>query len=92
MAVLHTTMGDIHFKLFGLECPRTVENFCTLARRGYYNGLTFHRVIKAFMIQTGDPTGKGTGGQSIWGTDFEDEFHPRLRHEKPFMVLFFPFV
>lgn len=52
-AVLHTSMGDIHIKLFGIECPRTVENFCTLSRRGYYNGLTFHRVIKAFMIQVG---------------------------------------
>ncbi|PIO64349.1 peptidyl-prolyl cis-trans isomerase, cyclophilin-type [Teladorsagia circumcincta] len=85
-AVIHTTMGDIRIRLFPNECPRTVENFSTHARRGYYNGLTFHRVIKSFMIQTGDPTGKGTGGQSIWGTDFEDEFHPRLRHDKPFKV------
>ncbi|VDM56400.1 unnamed protein product [Angiostrongylus costaricensis] len=85
-AVLHTTMGDIRIRLFPNECPRTVENFSTHARRGYYNGLTFHRVIKSFMIQTGDPTGKGTGGQSIWGADFEDEFHPRLRHDKPFKV------
>ncbi|KJH47928.1 peptidyl-prolyl cis-trans isomerase, cyclophilin-type [Dictyocaulus viviparus] len=85
-AILHTTMGDIRIRLFPNECPRTVENFSTHARRGYYNGLTFHRVIKSFMIQTGDPTGKGTGGQSIWGADFEDEFHPRLRHDKPFKV------
>ncbi|CAD6195588.1 unnamed protein product [Caenorhabditis auriculariae] len=85
-ATLHTTFGDIGIKLFGDECPKTVENFCTHARRGYYNGLTFHRVIKSFMIQTGDPTGKGTGGESIWGSDFEDEFHPRLRHDKPFKV------
>ncbi|KAK6050456.1 peptidyl-prolyl cis-trans isomerase, cyclophilin-type, partial [Cooperia oncophora] len=85
-AVIHTTMGDIRIRLFPNECPRTVENFSTHARRGYYNGLTFHRVIKSFMIQTGDPTGKGTGGQSIWGADFEDEFHPRLRHDKPFKV------
>lgn len=85
-AILHTSSGDIHMKLFGGECPRTVENFCTHARRGYFNGLNFHRVIKSFMIQTGDPTGKGTGGQSIWGADFEDEFHPRLKHDKPFMV------
>ncbi|VDO60754.1 unnamed protein product [Haemonchus placei] len=85
-AVIHTTLGDIRIRLFPNECPRTVENFSTHARRGYYNGLTFHRVIKSFMIQTGDPTGKGTGGQSIWGTDFEDEFHPRLRHDKPFKV------
>ncbi|CAI4232933.1 unnamed protein product [Auanema sp. JU1783] len=85
-AILHTSMGDIVMKLYGRECSRTVENFCTLSRRGYYNGLTFHRVIKSFMIQTGDPTGKGTGGNSIWGADFEDEFHPRLKHDKPFMV------
>uniref|UniRef100_A0A0N5AIS8 peptidylprolyl isomerase n=1 Tax=Syphacia muris TaxID=451379 RepID=A0A0N5AIS8_9BILA len=85
-AIIHTSYGDIHVKLFPNECPKTVENFCTHARRGYYNGLTFHRVIRSFMIQTGDPTGKGTGGQSIWGEDFEDEFHPRLRHDKPYMV------
>lgn len=63
-----------------------MENFCTHARRGYFNGLAFHRVIKSFMIQTGDPTGRGTGGESIWGQDFEDEFHPRLRHDKPYKV------
>ncbi|VDN95041.1 unnamed protein product [Brugia pahangi] len=85
-AVIHTSFGDIHIKLFPNECPKTVENFCTHARRGYYNGHTFHRVIKSFMIQAGDPTGKGTGGQSIWGEDFEDEFHPKLRHDKPYMV------
>uniref|UniRef100_A0A915AK08 peptidylprolyl isomerase n=1 Tax=Parascaris univalens TaxID=6257 RepID=A0A915AK08_PARUN len=85
-AIIHTTFGDIHVKLFPHECPKAVENFCTHSRRGYYNGLTFHRVIKGFMIQTGDPTGKGTGGQSIWGDDFEDEFHPRLKHDKPYMV------
>uniref|UniRef100_F1L033 peptidylprolyl isomerase n=1 Tax=Ascaris suum TaxID=6253 RepID=F1L033_ASCSU len=85
-AIIHTTFGDIHIKLFPHECPKAVENFCTHSRRGYYNGLTFHRVIKGFMIQTGDPTGKGTGGQSIWGDDFEDEFHPRLKHDKPYMV------
>ncbi|VDK61242.1 unnamed protein product [Anisakis simplex] len=85
-AIIHTTYGDIHIKLHPHECPKAVENFCTHARRGYYNGHTFHRVIKGFMIQTGDPTGKGTGGQSIWGDDFEDEFHPRLKHDKPFMV------
>ncbi|EGT59757.1 CBN-CYN-15 protein [Caenorhabditis brenneri] len=85
-AVIHTSFGDITIRLFGDECPKTVENFCTHSRRGYYNGLTFHRVIKSFMIQTGDPSGKGTGGESIWGEDFEDEFHPRLRHDKPFKV------
>uniref|UniRef100_A0A915PG71 peptidylprolyl isomerase n=1 Tax=Setaria digitata TaxID=48799 RepID=A0A915PG71_9BILA len=85
-AVIHTSLGDIRIRLFPNECPKAVENFCTHARRGYYNGHTFHRVIKSFMIQTGDPTGKGTGGQSIWGEDFEDEFHPKLRHDKPYMV------
>ncbi|GMT14998.1 hypothetical protein PFISCL1PPCAC_6295 [Pristionchus fissidentatus] len=85
-AVIHTSMGDIHIELFPNECPKTVENFCTHARRGFYNGLLFHRVLKSFMIQTGDPTGRGTGGESIWGEDFEDEFHPRLRHDKPYRV------
>uniref|UniRef100_A0A1I7ZGK1 peptidylprolyl isomerase n=1 Tax=Steinernema glaseri TaxID=37863 RepID=A0A1I7ZGK1_9BILA len=85
-AVVHTTYGDIHVELFPDECPKAVENFCTHARRGYYNGHMFHRVIKSFMIQTGDPTGKGTGGQSIWGADFEDEFHPRLRFDKPYCL------
>uniref|UniRef100_A0A915CQU2 peptidylprolyl isomerase n=1 Tax=Ditylenchus dipsaci TaxID=166011 RepID=A0A915CQU2_9BILA len=83
-ATIHTTYGDIHVELYPDKCPKTVENFCTHAR--YYNGHTFHRVIKSFMIQTGDPSGKGTGGQSIWGDDFEDEFHPLLRHDKPFRL------
>ncbi|KAL3124066.1 hypothetical protein niasHT_004655 [Heterodera trifolii] len=85
-AIVYTTYGDIHIELFPDKTPRTVENFCTHARRGYYNGHAFHRVIKSFMIQTGDPTGRGTGGQSIWGGDFEDEFHPALRHDKAFRV------
>jgi len=82
-AVIHTTKGDIHLKLFPDECPKTVENFTALARQGYYNNLIFHRVIKSFMIQTGDPQGDGTGGQSTFGHEFEDEFHPTLRHDKP---------
>ena len=56
-AVVHTTKGDIHLKLFPKECPKTVENFCVHAKNGYFNGHIFHRVIKQFMIQTGDPTG-----------------------------------
>lgn len=84
--VIHTTFGDIFARLFPKECPKTVENFCTHARKGYFNGLLFHRSVKGFMIQTGDPTGKGSGGESIWGGDFEDEFHPTLRHDKPFTV------
>jgi len=85
-AILHTTVGDIFFKLFPTECPRTVENFCTHARNGYYDNLIFHRVIKNFMIQTGDPLGDGTGGESIWGGEFEDEFHRNLRHDRSFTV------
>jgi peptidylprolyl isomerase domain and WD repeat-containing protein 1 len=61
-AIIETSMGDIHVKLFPNDCPKTVENFVTLAKNGYYNNLIFHRVIKGFMIQTGDPKGDGTGG------------------------------
>ncbi|XP_036345269.1 peptidylprolyl isomerase domain and WD repeat-containing protein 1-like isoform X1 [Rhagoletis pomonella] len=85
-AVLHTTMGDIHMKLFFKECPKTVENFCVHSKNGYYNGHIFHRVIKGFMIQTGDPTGTGTGGKSIWGHDFKDEFVSSLKHDRPYTV------
>ena len=85
-ATIHTTFGDVNVQLFPDKCPRAVENFCTHARRGYYNGHQFHRVIKSFMIQTGDPTGKGTGGESIWGGDFEDEFHPSLKHNLPYRL------
>ncbi|XP_053677501.1 peptidylprolyl isomerase domain and WD repeat-containing protein 1 [Anopheles nili] len=85
-AVLHTTMGDVHLRLFGKECPKTVENFCVHGKNGYYNGHLFHRVIKGFMIQTGDPTGTGTGGQSIWGGEFKDEFCSTLKHDRPYTV------
>lgn len=85
-AILHTSMGDVELKLFSQETPKTVENFCTLARRGYYNSHIFHRVIKGFIVQTGDPLGNGTGGESIWGGEFEDEFHPQLKHDRPFTV------
>ncbi|KAI5577680.1 hypothetical protein POPTR_009G146400v4 [Populus trichocarpa] len=84
--ILHTTMGDVHMRLYPEECPKTVENFTTHCRNGYYDNLIFHRVIKGFMIQTGDPLGDGTGGQSIWGREFEDEFHKSLRHDRPFTV------
>ena len=73
--VIHTSLGDIFIKLFLHETPKTVENFVTHCRDGYFNGLIFHRVIKNFMIQTGDPEGNGTGGESIWKKEFEDEFH-----------------
>ncbi|KAK9408511.1 Peptidylprolyl isomerase domain and WD repeat-containing protein 1 [Crotalus adamanteus] len=85
-AIIHTSMGDIHVKLFPVECPKTVENFCVHSRNGYYNGHTFHRIIKGFMIQTGDPTGTGMGGESIWGGEFEDEFHATLRHDRPYTL------
>ncbi|XP_053697804.1 peptidylprolyl isomerase domain and WD repeat-containing protein 1 [Sabethes cyaneus] len=85
-AVIHTTMGDIHMRLFGKECPKTVENFCVHSKNGYYNGHIFHRVIKGFMIQTGDPTGTGTGGQSIWGGEFKDEFCSTLKHDRPYTI------
>lgn len=84
--ILHTTMGDITLTLNYKEVPKTVENFVVHSRNGYYNGNIFHRIIKQFMIQTGDPQGNGTGGQSIWGHEFEDEFHPALSHNKPYMV------
>lgn len=85
-AVIHTTFGDIHMKLYGKECPKTVENFCVHGKNGYFNGHIFHRVIKGFMIQTGDPTGSGTGGQSIWGHDFKDEFSQTIKHDRPYTV------
>jgi peptidylprolyl isomerase domain and WD repeat-containing protein 1 len=85
-AKVTTTLGDIYFKLFPSETPKTCENFVTHARNGYYDGVIFHRVIKGFMIQTGDPLGDGTGGKSIWGGEFEDEFHRALRHDRPFTI------
>lgn len=83
---LHTSMGDIVIKLFGEYAPLAVENFTTHCKNGYYDNLIFHRVIKKFMIQGGDPNGDGTGGRSIWGKNFEDEFTPHLRHDVPFTV------
>ncbi len=80
VAVMHTNMGDIKIKLFPTEAPKTVENFITHSKNGYYDGLIFHRVIKDFMIQGGDPDGTGMGGESIWGGKFEDEFSPRLHN------------
>ena len=80
LAVIHTTLGDIKIRLFGEYAPKTVENFTTHAKNGYYDGLKFHRVIRDFMIQGGDPKGNGTGGESIYGHPFEDEFHPALHN------------
>ena len=80
LAVMHTNMGDIKIKLFPEKTPKTVENFVTHSKNGYYNGLKFHRVINDFMIQGGDPRGNGTGGESIWGGSFPDEFDPELHN------------
>lgn len=80
IAVMHTNMGDIKLKFFPNEAPRAVENFITHAKNGYYNGIVFHRVIKDFMIQGGDPTATGMGGESIWKENFEDEFDPALHN------------
>lgn len=77
---MHTNKGDISIRLFPDKTPKTVENFVTHAKNGYYDGLTFHRVIKDFMIQGGDPEGTGCGGESIWGDSFEDEFDMDLRN------------
>ncbi len=74
IAVVHTSMGDIYLRLFPEAAPKAVENFTTHAKNGYYNNVTFHRVMNDFMIQGGDPEGTGMGGESIWGTPFEDEF------------------
>lgn len=84
-AIIHTTYGDIHIRLFPDAAPKAVENFVTHAKRGYYNNTIFHRVIRKFMIQGGDPLGDGTGGESIWGREFEDEFSS-LKHDKPYTV------
>lgn len=73
-AVIKTNRGDMTFVLFPEIAPKAVENFTTHAKNGYYNGLIFHRVIKDFMIQGGDPEGTGCGGESIWKNSFEDEF------------------
>ena len=80
VAVMHTSMGDISIRLFADKAPKTVENFVTHAKNGYYDGLIFHRVIKDFMIQGGDPTGTGCGGESIWGPKFNDEFDVDLHN------------
>jgi len=79
-ARLKTEKGDIVLELYADRAPLTVENFVNLARAGFYDGTTFHRVIRGFMVQGGDPTGTGTGGP---GYQFGDEFHPTLRHDGP---------
>ena len=74
VCVMHTNKGDISIRMFPEDAPKAVENFTTLAKDGYYDGIIFHRVINNFMIQGGDPTGTGCGGESMWGKPFKDEF------------------
>lgn len=79
-AIMHTEKGDIHIELFAEKTPKTVNNFVFLSQQGFYDGVIFHRVIKDFMTQGGDPTGTGRGGP---GYKFEDEFNPSLKHNMP---------
>lgn len=81
--VLQTNQGDIEINLFCDVTPKTCENFIGHINNSYYNGLIFHRVIPNFMIQGGDPTGTGRGGESIWGGKFADEVSPALTFDRP---------
>ena len=82
IVIFETNRGNIELKLFDNLAPKTVENFKGLVAKGYYNGTIFHRVIKQFMIQGGDPTGTGRGGESIWGGKFADEFNSALQFDR----------
>jgi peptidylprolyl isomerase len=82
IVVLETTQGNIELKLMPQVAPKACENFMELAKKGYYDGVIFHRVIKNFMIQGGDPTGTGRGGESIWGKPFEDEVTPEVQFDR----------
>ena len=81
--VLETNQGKIELELFPDVAPLAVENFVTHVKEGYYNGIAFHRIIKNFMVQGGDPTETGRGGESIWHKEFKDEFKPNLVFDKP---------
>ncbi|KAI9636105.1 cyclophilin-like domain-containing protein [Dioszegia hungarica] len=80
--ILDTTSGEVEMELWGKEAPKAVRNFLQLAMEGYYDGVIFHRVVKGFIVQTGDPTGTGTGGESIYGEPFADEIHGRLKFSR----------
>ncbi|KHN02199.1 Peptidyl-prolyl cis-trans isomerase-like 1 [Glycine soja] len=77
---LETSMGSFTFELYYKHAPRTCRNFIELSRRGYYDNVKFHRIIKDFIVQGGDPTGTGRGGESIYGAKFEDEIKRELKH------------
>jgi peptidylprolyl isomerase len=83
IAVFETTQGVIELELREDLAPLTVKNFETLINDGYYDGIIFHRIIKRFMIQGGDPTGTGRGGKSSFGKPFKDEFHPKAQFDRP---------
>lgn len=83
VAIINTNVGTFEIELFTNKVTKTVENFVGLAKNGKYENVIFHRVIPQFMIQGGDPTGTGRGGESYWGGKFEDEFDMTLRHDKP---------
>ena len=81
--VIETMQGEFSVRLMPHIAPKACENFLGLVQNGYYNGVTFHRIIKEFMIQGGDPTGTGSGGESIWGTPFADEVRSEVRFDRP---------
>lgn len=83
VVIMETTQGNIEIALMPDVAPKATENFLKLAEEKYYDGLTFHRVIKDFMIQGGDPTGTGAGGESIWGKPFEDEYNVDVTFDRP---------
>ncbi len=87
VVIMHTSMGDVSIRLFPDAAPKAVKNFTTHAKNGYYNGLTFHRVIEDFMIQGGDPQGTDSGGESIWKEAFEDEFDKKLLNLRGSLVM-----
>jgi len=86
IVVLETNVGKIELQMFPKAAPLAVENFVTHVKNGYYDGVIFHRVIKGFMIQGGDPTGTGRGGESIWGKEFKNEYAPNLVFDRPFLL------
>lgn len=86
VVVLETNVGNIELRLFEKAAPLAVENFVTHVKNGYYDGIIFHRVIKGFMIQGGDPTGTGMGGESIWKKEFKNEYAPNLIFNRPFLL------
>jgi peptidylprolyl isomerase len=86
IVVFETNQGKIELKMFPKIAPLAVENFTTHVKNGYYNGLIFHRVIKNFMIQGGDPTGTGRGGESIWHKEFINEYAPNVVFDRPFLL------